>query len=702
MENEHKFRPKATLILQLGDQLIRNESIALLELVKNSYDADATEVSIAMNGVDDATKGTIIIEDNGSGMDIDTVEKVWMEPGNDIKKKMFEKGQRTKLFDRLPLGEKGIGRFGVHKLGKEVEIITRMAGKKEVKITVNWKDFDTAKYLDAIPVVVTSREPEYFKGNKTGTRILISNLRRAWTKKMLEEVYSSINSLTSPFDSPTKFAIRFTTDKTDWIRELMKPEDITKAALYNFNVVIDGNKITEFKYEFKPTKFMTKLEGRIVTEKDKYISKQLEVVNNKNEAIDLARHNIGRIQFQGYIFDRDAKILSLGFQDNKKYIKNFLDQNGGIRVYRDGIRVYDYGELGNDWLNLDIRRVNFPTVKLSNNIILAAVQLNRELSKGLVEKTNREGFIEDQAYGAFTEAIIYALERVEELRNMDKDRLRKIYGSTGREQPVIAGINEIRDVVKKQVIKKKIKTDLLDLLDNIEKDFNQISDILVKSAEAGITLGVVVHEIEKIIAELSKVISDPKGVSRSKKLIEHLSELIEGYSYILRKSKIRDCQASEIIKQAMFDVEFRLKLHKIEVLTPGIEKWGKLKIKVQENLIIGALINIIDNSIWWLEYSKVHDKKIFINVVEGGRATSIIVADNGVGFTLPTEELCKPFVTAKPNGMGLGLHIVKTVVEGNNGTVTFPDGKEADIPKEFEDGAIISLNFYEEVGKNGR
>ena len=84
-----KFKPRARLLLQLGDQLIKNESIALVELVKNSYDADANRVDVYMENVDDPIKGVIIIEDDGYGMDADTVENVWMEPGSDFKTEKF-------------------------------------------------------------------------------------------------------------------------------------------------------------------------------------------------------------------------------------------------------------------------------------------------------------------------------------------------------------------------------------------------------------------------------------------------------------------------------------------------------------------------------------------------------------------------------------------------------------------------------------
>src|ERR1700712_1286669 len=98
-----RFKPRARLLLQLGDQLIKNESIALIELVKNAYDADANQVDIYMENVDDPGKGIIIIEDDGYGMDADTVENVWMEPGSDFKSEKFKNKELSPKFKRLPV-----------------------------------------------------------------------------------------------------------------------------------------------------------------------------------------------------------------------------------------------------------------------------------------------------------------------------------------------------------------------------------------------------------------------------------------------------------------------------------------------------------------------------------------------------------------------------------------------------------------------
>lgn len=114
-------------------------------------------------------------------------------------------------------------------------------------------------------------------------------------------------------------------------------------------------------------------------------------------------------------------------------------------------------------------------------------------------------------------------------------------------------------------------------------------------------------------------------------------------------------------------------------------------------------MNLIDNSIYWLdqkafrkmEVNESFTRKIFIDVSIDDDFANIIVADNGTGILLPTEEVTEPFVTGKKNGagMGLGLHIANEVLNAQGGKLSFPDWGEYDIPKEFEQGAIVVLSL---------
>ena len=137
------FKPRARLLLQLGDQLIRSENIAVVELVKNAYDADAKKCEVVLNNVDSLDTGEIMLQDNGIGMTPEIVRNVWLEPGADIKELILQGMNVPEEFGytakRLPIGEKGIGRFGVHKLGDYIEMITKNANSQnEVIVKIDW------------------------------------------------------------------------------------------------------------------------------------------------------------------------------------------------------------------------------------------------------------------------------------------------------------------------------------------------------------------------------------------------------------------------------------------------------------------------------------------------------------------------------------------------------------------------------------
>ena len=704
MKENYIFKPHARLLLQLGDQLIRNESIALLELVKNSYDADATNVNIKMENIDNCEKGIIIVEDNGTGMDMEILQNVWMEPGSDYKEKLYSDRKIKSRYNRVPLGEKGIGRFAVHKLGNEIELISKRKNSNEIYLQIDWKSFKDAKYLKDVPISINERiKPEHFTDNKTGTKIIIRRLKTSWNRLMIREIFRSLNSLCSPFDSPDSFKINFDIDEKEWLKELLLWKDVKDYALFKVECEIDGDEIKKFRYSFTPWPAMKKLEPREISEQNEKIKKLKKMVgkNEKNniEAINLSNFRIGLIKFEAYIFDRDSKILSLGVQD-KKGLKKYLDSNGGIRIYRDGIRVYDYGEPENDWLSLGIRRINVPTKRISNNLIIGAVHLQRDRSSDLIEKTNREGFIENEAYKTLKNAILYSLNIIEIFRNIDKEKIRTFYGPTPSSEPVISSIGDLRNVIDKKIKDIKLKIEITGYLKRIEDDYKYINETLLKSAGAGLSLSVVIHEIEKIIAELKKVVEKEIPSSRIVLLVKHLSQLVEGYSTLIRGRGKKTEDLKKLIDQAIFNIEFRIKAHEIQVIKEYLKIKNYSTVKCARNLIIGSILNIIDNSIWWLDYGDIKHQKIFISLSEELPGfTTVIIADNGPGFALPTEEITKPFVSAKPDGMGLGLHITKEIMEAYDGELMFPEWNDFSIPEEFKNGAIVALAFRKEAQK---
>ncbi|MCK6603246.1 MAG: ATP-binding protein [Bacteroidetes bacterium] len=694
-EIQVKFKPRARLLLQLGDQLIRNESIALIELVKNSYDADANRVYVYMENVDDPLNGIIIIEDDGYGMDLLTVENVWMEPGSDFKTEKFTNRELSPKYLRLPIGEKGIGRFGAHKLGNQIEMITKKKDSKEVSVKIDWTVFNNFRYLEQVPVSIIEHEtPNIFINGKTGTSIIISNLRKEWTRGVARNVKRTITALVSPFKTNDSFKAEFdVADKPGWFEGLLEWEDIKDYSLFHFSAKMRGTLIMEFKYEFTPWATMPKLSERIVTLENDLVNKFAELEDEDGKIFSLGSFDIGDVVFEGYIFDRDAFILRMGITD-KTGFKSYLSNNSGIRVFRDGLRVYDYGEPENDWLGLDLRRVNQPSKKLSNNIILGAVYLNRNDSSDLIEKTNREGFVENPAYDAFKKSILHTLNIVETLRFSDKQKLREVYGPTPKSEPVLQILGDLKDYVENNVREIEVKKEITRYLIKVEDDYKRINENLLKAAGAGLSMSVVVHEVEKIILEVAKVLKAENASERALNLVKHLEKLIDGYSGIIRKSTQTNEDLKEVIEQAITNTEYRLAYHKIEILREYKNYKGKSKTKVARSLLIGSLMNVIDNSIYWLEKAGRPDKKIYIGLSEEEEGyLNIIVADNGTGFLLPTDEIIEPFVSAKPGGIGLGLHISNEIMLAQKGKLSFPDWGDFELNNEFKTGAVIAFSF---------
>jgi signal transduction histidine kinase len=352
--------------------------------------------------------------------------------------------------------------------------------------------------------------------------------------------------------------------------------------------------------------------------------------------------------------------------------------------------VYDYGERGNDWLDLGSRRVNVPAKRIGNNLVIGAVLLSGDESKGLIEKTNREGFVENDSYWLFQEAILSVVANIETEREIDKLRIRKAYSGQQKEP-----VTEELEVLREKLKKRGLLDELAPNLDAIERQFRDVIERLLTAAGAGLTLVTVIHEIEKGIAELNRAVARKVPLERVQQLAEHLRELVDGLTYLTRKTGKSKEDASTLIRQALFNTEYRLRHHKIKVVNGLEHKDRDFNVSCTRRLIIATLMNLIDNAIWWLDNKGAVDKKIYIGTrkqLEGRPA--IVVADNGPGFIDPPEYLIQPFMSRKPDGMGLGLHVANEVMKIHGGRLLFPRPDDVGLPEGF-DGACVALAFGE-------
>ena len=165
------FKPKAHILILLGEELIRTPVMAIYELIKNSYDADSKEIQVKFENIENLDKAQITIIDYGTGITKEVLENVWFEPGSDFRKPIKTDGsrliKRSPIYGRIPMGEKGVGRFAVHKLGHTIKLISRPAkieldtlgkftGVKlldyEISVDIDWRTFSQSKYLDDVKI----------------------------------------------------------------------------------------------------------------------------------------------------------------------------------------------------------------------------------------------------------------------------------------------------------------------------------------------------------------------------------------------------------------------------------------------------------------------------------------------------------------------------------------------------------------------
>lgn len=702
------------IIAHFGEDLIKNESIALLELVKNAYDACASVCTIDFYTENGVLKSLTIVDD-GFGMNKDIIKNVWLVIGTDFKHKKLE----PNCCGRFPLGEKGIGRLGVHKLGNKITLISKSnktdentkQRSKEVELAIDWTTLNQAKKIEDFTISVHENDtPECFATGKTGTKIIIKELKAVWDRRQIREVYRNLTSLNSPFSGTNdSFKVKITSN-SNLFAGLPSFEDIKGSGLYFGHCILNNDRIEDFRYEFKPWSSLGKIDGRILTindlqEEDKYLKGIREIIDNKGKKrkedydIDLTESQIGKIEFDIIIYEMDAQIFNL-VNSEKTSIKSYLKENGGIRVYRDDVRVYDYGEQANDWLGIDLKRVHRVGGNVSNNIILGSVKLNRAKSFGLKEKTNREGFIENESYNVFVDAVDYALSLIVRERNIDKSRLTTLYKKHKVVEPVLSDLNEVIEIVENKVVDLEIKKEIRKYLDRISEQYKEVKEVLIKSANAGLNLSVVIHEIEKQVAAL--VGHAQKGEKEHIiDISQNLEKIVRGYSAMIRKSAVKETTLSSIVETALDNYEFRFSDHKIRIESNWTD--CNLKVYLAEAESLSVLTNLLDNSVYWLSYARKENRIISVYITDQiAGFNSIIVSDNGPGFNIPADVAVQPFITGKPHniGMGLGLHIADEMMRAMKGQLLFLDKNEIVLPKIVRENqiesAIVALCFPKE------
>jgi signal transduction histidine kinase len=691
------IKPAANHILTVGKGIIKDSYTAILELVKNSFDADAEEVRIKL--IFNETESKITIEDDGHGMTFETVTKKWMVPSTQDKLR-----QKKSRYKKRPLqGRKGIGRYAASILGEDLLMITTEKETLETtELLLDWKDFySDEKYLEDVDILIES----YKSTNKIpGTFLTISGSHN-WSDIELDRLISSLKRLLSPFDEiDDDFKIfleinKGNSEKYSTYSEQIKPLPILEHYHYRVYGQVDLSEIVNDE-EIINVK---------LTIENKSLANILPIVIEKKVKLEKGKKFCGLLKLDIRAFDLDEELPGFSSDESKKLVKEIP----GIAVIKDGFRVRPYGDSKVDWLGLNERRYNNPTTRLSNNQVAGYVTVLQEEESQLEEKASREGFKENEYYEGLIFSVLTCLSELEPIRY----KFRKQHHKGGRKPKSInEQINEASSFDKlntritsalstsnvSDTLTAEVKKIIEEETKEKEEQFEEIKRTIAKY-QGQVTLGkimtVVFHEGRKplnalkqhpkfITAWSKEFMSAFKGNEQLKndelkklyeKILDRLNDnkqQAEVFINIFKKleplannkrSYPKNFSVSKPINDAfkLFESELNEKgiLYSVTGDTETTFKGWEVDFQI-------AFANLIENSIHWLSTSS--NKNILVEIEETEDKILIDYQDSGTGIdeeNIQNQDIFDPGFSTKEEGTGLGLSIAGESLERNKAKI---------------------------------
>jgi signal transduction histidine kinase len=698
------FKPYARLMNILGDQLITDKKVAVIEIVKNSYDADAENVRIRFNNLINHGKTKldlnnipyIEIEDDGSGMTIDIIRKVWLRPATPSKLEQKLSGKNITKRGRIIQGEKGVGRFAIHKLGEKIDLYTKALNKEEVHLTMDFREYNPEninlfnqppadyKFLDSVTNDWSINNPATVIKKDKGTLIRIENLRDIWTENDLKQLYKSLKRLVSPVDENAKklgvdfkqdFSIHMEVDGKPYHNEdVITFDDVIERAQYTMIGSVDENGILDFEYtSTTPQRSFSRIVNLLNEEAlSKYNYNSYSI---KNEFSEKKSPKCGSFKFTFYAFDLSKPDKMILNKDLMAFIKDNF-----VYVHRDGLRVYPYGEKGIDWLNLDKLRSTYRAGQfISYNDLTGFVYISQKENPLLKDSTNRQGIMDiEGAYGDFTALVTAITELFNAETKIDKGktelRRKKSFKDTNEVmanayKTLQKGLERIEDKVILESANRFFKT-VENHTKNITERLRTVEDLaglgmaVEKASHDGLAL------LSKMRGNVKDFIEKTKKESSDKdELLDFLAELDENLSFIYDEMQILQ-PLFKIQRKALKNISvtdsivkviryFRRDIdNKINVVIQGRDD---IIVKTNQGLVLQVIINLLDNAIFWVNKNETISKEIIFKI--DSTNNFLYVADNGPGIREDVQAVIyNEFFSLKADGRGLGLYIVREIL----------------------------------------
>ncbi len=678
-----KFKFDVSAYRLLGRELITDRITALFELVKNSYDANAENVLVKFENINPRSdKSLITIQDDGIGMSFEDVRDKWMVIGTSSKRKAK---QSPPPYNRKVVGKKGVGRFAVDKLGAKLLLKTTKRDSDELLcLETDWSYY--AEQENKQLTLDFSGENKFFTD--------IEN--RYWTES------------TEKDSSGTTLEISMVSDvwsQNDIIRsvkELSKLISPSNKLKYPFNIVVDAQEYPDFKEQKIKTAAieLATLKVELAFDTEKKTQEILTIKNGELIKINVPERKCGFVSMTLYYFDQSAK---------SKFRKAFPEDSiDGVKVYRDGIIATPFAEYASDrneqkdLLGIDKRRYSGFFDKLSTRDLLGWIEISDENNPNIIDATNRQNFVENEAWKEFRSFFIEQLNKIETFLKKKKDTAKEktkseFKGANEEIGNLRKQLNTVKDKAESPEVKQTItnvekelkktqatiKRSLADY-QKIEKEKKQQENLFFSLVSLQTYAGMLSHitrtsigKIKRDAEFIHKWIPDTRFNDSYKKMglnvFTEMNHLGDAVDFLLKYAK-DDQKFEEInVKETLERIFNKIYADEFE------KRRIKASLEINRDLIVNYNLksfedifdNLISNSFKAMD-GNTGEKLIKCSAIVENDKFIILFSDNGYG--IPEDNKYRIFdvfvtTTSEQGGAGLGLFIIKSRLEALKGSI---------------------------------